>query len=68
MINIHKPKTKLNNENNANNANNNDTKRGEWKIQLVMQNNCVSVENFEDTRSIYSASKPVLVDVKRCHS
>ena len=59
MINIHKPKTKLNNVNNANNANNNDTKRGEWKTQLVMQNNCISVKNFEDTRGIYSASKPV---------
>ena len=59
MINIHKPKTKLNNVNNANNANNNDTKRGEWKTQLVMRNNCISVKNFEDTRGIYSASKPV---------
>ena len=24
-----------------------------------MQNNCISVKNFEDTRTIYSASKPV---------
>ena len=24
-----------------------------------MKNNCISVKNFEDTRSIYSASKPV---------
>ena len=24
-----------------------------------MQNNCISVKNFEDTRAIYSASKPV---------
>ena len=24
-----------------------------------MQNNCISDKNFEDTRSIYSASKPV---------
>ena len=29
------------------------------KIQLVMQNNCISVKNFEDTRTIYSASKPI---------
>ena len=56
MINNHKPTTKLNN---ANNANNDYTKCGEWKIQLVMQNNCISVKNFEDTCYIYSASKPV---------
>ena len=56
MINNHKPTTKLNN---ANNANNDYTKCGEWKIQLVMQNHCISVKNFEDNRIIYSASKPV---------
>ena len=26
-----------------------------------MQNNCISVKSFEDTRTIYSASKPVEV-------
>ena len=26
-----------------------------------MQNNCISVKNFEDTRTIYSANKPVEV-------
>ena len=57
LINYHKPTPKLNNANN--NANNNDSKCREWKIQLVMQNNCISVKNFEDTRTIYSASKPV---------
>ena len=57
MINNLKPTTKLNN---ANNANNNDTKR-EWKIRLVMQNNCISVKNFEDNRIIHSASKPVQI-------
>ena len=56
MINDYKPKTELNNVNNANNASNNDTKRGEWKIQLLMQNNCISVE---DAHTLYSASKPV---------
>ena len=59
MINNHKPTTKLNN---ANNANNDYTKCGEWKIQLVMQNNCISVKNFEDTRTIYSANK--LVEIR----
>ena len=29
---------------------------GEWKIQLVMLNRCVSCKNFEETRSAYSAS------------
>ena len=43
----------LNNE-----ANDSDAERGEWKIQLVMQNNCISVKNFEDTHIIYSAPKP----------
>ena len=54
LINNHKPAEKLNN-----NANNSDTERGEWKIQIIMQNNCISTRNFEDTRTIYSASKPV---------
>ena len=36
-----------------------DTERGEWKIQLVMQNNSISTTNFEETRIIYSASEPV---------
>ena len=49
LINRHKPTEKLNN----------DSERGEWKIQLVMQNNCISVEDFEETCTIYSASKPV---------
>ena len=53
-MNNHKPTEKINN-----NANNSDTERGEWKIQIIMQNNCISTRNFEDTRTIYSASKPV---------
>ena len=36
-----------------------DTERGEWKIQLVMQNSCISTTNFEETRIIYSTSEPV---------
>ena len=36
-----------------------NNERGKSKVQLVMQNNCISVKNFEDTRIIYSASKPV---------
>ena len=56
LINGHKPMAELNNE-----ANDGDTERGEWKIQLVMQNNCISTKDFEETCTIYSASKPVEV-------
>ena len=48
-----------NSNNNTNNSNNEENDRAEWKIQLVMQNNFISDKNFEDTRTIYSASKPV---------
>ena len=54
LINNHKPATLL-----TNRASNSDSERGEWKIQLVMQNNCISVKNFEGTRTMYSESKPV---------
>ena len=70
LINDHKPTTELSNEENNSDTNeennsdtnekdNSDTERGEWKLQLVMQNNCISTKNFEETRTIYSASKPV---------
>ena len=36
-----------------------DTERGEWKVQLVMQNSCISTKDFKETRTIYSASKLV---------
>ena len=74
MINEHRPIVELNNNNtnnrnnninynnnNTNNSNNNNTNTPEWKIQLVMQNNFISDKNFEDTCTIYSASKPVEV-------
>ena len=32
---------------------------GEWKIQLVMLNRCISSKNFEETRFIYSASENI---------
>ena len=50
LINDHKPTAGLN----SNNSN-----KAEWKIQLVIKNNFISVGDFEDTRTIYSASKPV---------
>ena len=66
LINEHKPTVELNNNNsnNSNNSNINDNNnekndRAEWKIQLVMQNNFISDKDFEDTRTIYLASKPV---------
>ena len=46
LINDHKPTAKLNNDS--------DNERGEWKFQLVMLNHFISVNNFEDTRTIYS--------------
>ena len=69
LINEHKPTVELNNtnsnnntnnsNNNTNNSNNEENDRAEWKIQLVMQNNFISIKDFRDTRTIYSASKPV---------
>ena len=64
MIDDHKPRTEFNNNNNSSNNNNdnnnnNDDEHEEWKIQVVMQNSCISTRNFEETRTIYSASKPV---------
>ena len=38
---------------------NNKSQFGELKVQLVILNNCISSKNFEETRSIYYASKPV---------
>ena len=66
LINNHKPIMELNNNtnnnnnnNNSNNNSNNSDNRAEWKIQFVTKNNFISVKDFEDTRVIYSASKPV---------
>ena len=61
LINDHKPLEELNNADNNNNDddNNNNNNRAEWKIQLTMQNNCISTKNFEDARTIYTKSKPV---------
>ena len=58
LIHKHKSIEELNNNNN-NNDNNNDTDRGKWKIQLTMQNNCISTKSFEEARTIHTWSKPV---------
>ena len=56
LIYNHKPTREDNEEDNEDNS---GSECGAWKIQLVMQNNFISTQNFEDTRTIYSASKPV---------
>ena len=57
LINDHKHTAESNNEENEENDSNSDC--AEWKIQLVMQNICISIKKFEETRPIYSASRPV---------
>ena len=54
LINDHIPVMGLDNE-----KYNSDTERGEWKVQLVMQNNCIFTKDSEETRTMYSTSKPV---------
>ena len=54
LINDHKTSMEL-----ADNVNNNDSKIGEWEIQLKMLNNYISSKNFEETCSIYSASNNI---------
>ena len=65
LINEHRPTVELNNNNNNNdnnNSNNNtNNNRAEWKIQLTMQNSCISTKSFEETRTIYTKSEPVEV-------
>ena len=48
-----------NNNSNNNNNNSNSKNRAVWEIQLIIKNNFISVKDFEDTRTIYSASKLV---------
>ena len=48
------------NNNTTTDTNTNTNSNGaEWKIQLIMKNNFISVKDFEDTRTIYSASTPL---------
>ena len=41
------------------NNNNNSKNRAEWKIQLTMQNSCISTRSFEETHTLYTKSEPV---------
>ena len=72
LIEEHKPIMELNNNsnnthnhnNNSNNSNsNNINNRAEWKIQLLIKSNFISVKDFEETCTIYSVSKPD----RNCH-
>ena len=45
--------------NNNNNTNNTNINRAEQKIQLKMQDNFISVKDFEDACTIFSLSIPV---------
>ena len=48
LINDHIPVMELDHE-----KDDSDTERGEWKVQLVMQNNCISTKDFEDIFLLY---------------
>ena len=39
--------------------NNNNNNKAEWKIQLIIKNNFISLKDTENSQTIYSASKPV---------
>ena len=47
LINEHKPIEEPTDE-----SNDNDTDREDWRIQLIMQNSCISTKSFEETRTI----------------
>ena len=54
----------LNNNNNTDDNNNNSNSNSnsncaEWKIQLTMQNSCISTKSFEQTSTIYTKCEPV---------
>ena len=49
LINDHKATVELND----------DTDRAEWKVQLTMQNSCISTKSFEETCTIYTKNEPV---------
>ena len=59
LINDHKPIMESNNNTTTDTNTNTNSNGAEWKIQLIMRNNFISVKDFEDTRTIYSASTPL---------
>ena len=59
LINDHKPIMESNNNTTTTTNTNTNSNGAEWKIQLIMKNNFISVKDFEDTPTIYSASTPL---------
>ena len=57
LINEYKPIVELNNNNNNNKKKKKNNNRAEWKIQLTMQNSCVSTKSFEEFHTIHSKSE-----------
>ena len=52
LINEHKPIDEPIDESNDDNGD-----RTEWKIQLTMQNSCISTKSFEETHTIHTKSE-----------
>ena len=60
LINEHKPIDESNDDDDDDDNNNNDDTDGaEWKIQVAMENSCISTKYFEETRTICSKSEAV---------
>ena len=62
LINDHKPIDESNDESNDDDDDDDDddnTDHAEGKVQLSMQNSCISTRNFEETCTIYSKSEPL---------
>ena len=56
LINEHKPIDESNDDDNDgddDDDDDDDTDHAEWKIQLSMQDSCISTRNFEETCTIY---------------
>ena len=50
LINEHKPTIESNNKDN-------NSDRAEWRIQLTIQNSCISTKSFEERRTIYTKTE-----------
>ena len=61
LINEHKPIDEPNDDDDDDDDD--DTDRAEWKIQLTLQNSCISNKNVQKTRTIYTKSKPVEISM-----
>ena len=59
LISGHRPIDESNDDNDDDDDDDDNTDFAKWKIQLTMQNNCISAKNFEDTCTIYTKSEPV---------